>query len=246
MNTLLSQDDFRIALQEAIAGSASSKASFSQAWMDGKLQRHHFARWAENHYTYVSPFADYIGYIYNNLHEDDIEFKGLLLQSMYEFRHLQEGDATVSHTDLLIRFAEACGTTRKRVESPETCNPITRGFQAWCYATAMREHPVVATAALIVGLASQIPQIYTKQIVPLRDPSIYGFTEHEIAFFALRITSDGAHADRGYQIVLDGATTPELQQRCIQFVRWGAEMRHSYTKAIYDLYVAEDLSTMES
>jgi hypothetical protein len=36
------------------------------AWADGKLERHHFARWAENHYYYVGPFADYLGYIYGN------------------------------------------------------------------------------------------------------------------------------------------------------------------------------------
>ena len=241
MTGLLSKEDFRAALQEAITGHASAMAPFSQAWLNGTLQRHHFARWAENHYSYVGPFADYLGHIYTNTPECQGEIKGLLLQSMYEFRHLREGDTTVGHTDLLVRFAEACGTTREQVESPETCNPITRGFQAWCYATAIREHPVVATAALIVGLASQIPQIYTKQIVPLRDPELYGFSEHEIAFFALRITSDGAHADRGYQIVLDGATTHELQQRCLQFVRWGAEMRLAYTQAIYDLYVRQDL-----
>jgi pyrroloquinoline-quinone synthase len=49
------------------------------------------------------------------------------------------------------------------------------------------------------------------------------------------------HGERGYQIVLDHATTPELQQRCLQFVRWGAEMRYSYTKALYETYVAPDL-----
>ena len=57
----------------------------------------------------------------------------------------------------------------------------------------------------------------------------------------MRITSDGAHAEQGYRIVLDGATTPALQQRCLQFVRWGAEMRYAYAQAIYDQYVAPDL-----
>ena len=42
-------------------------------------------------------------------------------------------------------------------------------------------------------------------------------------------------------IVLDCADTPQLQQRCLQLVRWGAEMRFSYTKGLYDTYVAPDL-----
>jgi pyrroloquinoline-quinone synthase len=84
-----------------------------------------------------------------------------------------------------------------------------------------------------------VPTIYKKQIVPLREA--YGFTEDEIEFFDLHITSDEVHGERGYQIVLECANTPELQQRCLQYVRWGAEMRFSYTRALYDTYVAPDL-----
>ena len=231
---LLSHDDFRTALQDAIKGREAKNASFSKAWADGKLERHHFARWAENHYQYVGPFADYLGIVYANTPDTITEAKDFLLQNMYE-----EELADIRHTDLLIRFGEACGTTRERIEDPNNANAVTRGLQAWCYATALREHYVVATAALVVGLESQVPDIYKKQIVPLRET--YGFTEDEIEFFDLHITSDVVHGERGYQIVLEGATTPELQQRCLQFVRWGAEMRYSYTRSLYDTYVAPDL-----
>ena len=67
------------------------------------------------------------------------------------------------------------------------------------------------------------------------------FTEDEIEFFDLHITSDVVHGERGYQIVLDCADTPALQQRCLKLVQWGAEMRFSYTKGLYDTYVADDL-----
>ena len=82
---------------------------------------------------------------------------------------------------------------------------MTRGLQGWCYATAFREHFAVATAALVVGLESQVPSIYTQQIVPLLEK--YGFTEDEIEFFDLHITSDEIHGERGYQIVLENANT---------------------------------------
>ena len=61
MTELLGRDEFRAALEDAIKGREAKNASFSQAWADGKLERHHFARWAENHYHYVGPFADYLG-----------------------------------------------------------------------------------------------------------------------------------------------------------------------------------------
>ena len=108
----------------------------------------------------------------------------------------------------------------------------------------MREHFAVATAALVVGLESQVPMFYRKQIIPLREE--YGFSEDEIEFFDLHITSDVVHGERGYQIVLECADTPELQQRCLLFVRWGAEMRFSYTQALYDTYVANDLNTVRA
>lgn len=232
---LLSREDFRTALDEAIKGAGFAKdASFSLAWSNGLLEHHHFARWAENHYHYVGPFADYLAYIYANTPDHLTDTKDFLLMNMYE-----EEIADIRHTDLLIRFAEACGTTRERVEDPNNMNAVTRGLQSWCYAVSMREHYAVATAALVVGLESQVPSIYRKQLPPLIEK--YEFTEEEVEFFDLHITSDEIHGERGYQIVLDNATTPELQQRCIDIVGVGAQMRFSYTKALYDHYVREDL-----
>ena len=216
------------------AGREARDASFSQAWANGLLSRDHLARWAENHYHYVGPFADYLAYIYANAPETATDAKDFLLQNMYE-----EEISDVRHTDLLIRFGEACGTTRERIEDPRNINPVTRGLQGWCYATAFREHFAVATAALVVGLESQVPSIYRRQYPVLLEK--YGFSEEEAEFFELHITSDEVHGERGYQIVLDHATTPELQERCIQVVQDGAEMRFAYTKALYDTYVAKDL-----
>jgi pyrroloquinoline-quinone synthase len=237
MPELLSRDVFRQALEDAIKGRQAKNASFSLAWSNGLLERKHFAHWAENHYHYVGPFADYLAYIYANAPDDATEAKDFLLQNMYE-----EEVSDVRHTDLLIRFGEACGTTRERIEDPANMNAVTRGLQGWCYSTAFREHFVVATAALVVGLESQVPSIYRKQLPPLLDS--YGFTEDEVEFFDLHITSDEIHGERGYQIVLDHADTPALQQRCIDIVRVGAEMRFSYTKALYETYVQPDLGDL--
>src|SRR5438094_7620956 len=125
MAALMNPDDFRTALENAIKGRAATKAPFSVAWASGKLTRDHLARWAENHYHYVGPFADYLGYVYGNTPDEFTGAKDFTLQNMYE-----EELADIRHTDLLIRFAEACGTTRERVENPDNMNAITRGLQA--------------------------------------------------------------------------------------------------------------------
>ena len=235
MSNLMNRDELRSALENAIKGKSANQSPFSLAWAGGTLSREHLARWAENHYHYVGPFADYLGYLYARTPAHMIEAKDFLLANMYE-----EEIGGDRHTDLLIRFAEACGTTRERVVDPDNMSPTTRALQSWCYAVAMREDPVVAVAGLVVGLESQVPSIYRKQ-TPTH-PDSYAFTEDEAEFFDLHITSDEIHGERGYQIVLEHATTVELQQRCLKICEVGAEMRLLYTTALYNDYVTPNLA----
>ena len=235
MTELMNPEEFRTALEGAIAGKSANKSPFSIAWATGKLTREHLARWAENHFHYVGPFADYLAYVYARLPEHYTEAKDFMLANMYE-----EEIGGDRHTDLLIRFAEACGTTAARVKDPDNMSPTTRGLQSWCYAVAMREDPIVAVAALVVGLESQVPSIYRRQTPTLRDK--YGFSDEEVEFFDLHIVSDEIHGERGYQIVLEHANTVELQQRCLKICEIGAQMRLLYTTALYNDYVSADLS----
>ena len=234
MATLMNHVEFRTALENAIKGKSANKAPFSLAWAAGKLSRAHLARWAENHFHYVGPFADYLAYVYARMPDRYTEAKDFLLSNMYE-----EEVGGDRHTDLLIRFAESCGTTAARVKDPDNMSPTTRGLQSWCYAVAMREDPIVAVAGLVVGLESQVPSIYRKQTPTLRDT--YGFTDEEVEFFDLHIVSDEIHGERGYQIVLEHADTVDLQQRCLRICEIGAEMRLLYTTALYRDYVEAEL-----
>ncbi|MEK9801974.1 MAG: iron-containing redox enzyme family protein [Curvibacter sp.] len=230
MAQLMNPTEFRTALENAIKGKTATASPFSLAWAKGELSREHLARWAENHFHYVGPFADYLAYVYARMPDTYTEAKDFLLHNMYE-----EEIGGDRHTDLLIRFAEACGTTRERVTDPDNMSPTTRGLQSWCYAVAMREDPIVAVAGLVVGLESQVPSIYRKQTPTLREK--YKFTDEEVEFFDLHIVSDEIHGERGYQIVLEHARTPELQQRCLKICEIGAEMRLLYTTALYNDYV---------
>ncbi|HEX2825843.1 MAG TPA: iron-containing redox enzyme family protein [Burkholderiales bacterium] len=238
MAKLLDKDTFRTALEDAIKGKSANKAPFSVAWASGQLTREHLSRWAENHYHYVGPFAEYLAYIYAKMPSRFQDAKDFLLHNMYE-----EEIGGDRHTDLLIRFAEACGTTRERVTDPDNMSPTTRGLQSWCFAVAMREDPIVAVAGLVVGLESQVPSIYRKQTPVLR--SRYGFTDEQVEFFDLHIVSDEIHGERGYQIVLECADTPELQQRCLRICEIGAQMRLLYTTALYYDYVASDIPLVQ-
>ena len=238
MPELMNHVEFRTALENAIKGKSANKAPFSVAWASGKLNREHLARWAENHYHYVGPFAEYLGYVYARLPAHLTEAKDFILSNMYE-----EEIGGDRHTDLLIRFAEACGTTGARMKDPDNMSPTTRGLQSWCYSVAMREDPIVAIAGLVVGLESQVPSIYRRQAPALR--SQYHFTDEQVEFFDLHVVSDEIHGERGYQIVLAHAETPDLQRRCLKICEVGAKMRLLYTTALYHDYVEADLPLRE-
>ena len=238
MPELMNHTDFRAALESAIKGKSANKSPFSVAWASGKLTRAHLARWAENHYHYVGPFADYLGYIYARLPAQYLEAKDFMLSNMYE-----EEIGGDRHTDLLIRFAETCGTTAARIKDPDNMLPTTRALQSWCYCVAMREDPIVAIAGLVVGLESQVPSIYRRQAPALR--SVYGFTDQEVEFFDLHIVSDEIHGERGYQIVLEHADTPDLQQRCLRICEVGAQMRLLYTDGLYRSFVESEVPLRE-
>lgn len=236
MAELMDELTFRAALEDAMTGTMARDASFSRAWAAGKLTNQHFVHWAANHYHYVGPFGDYLGLMYANTPDTARDAKDFLLQNLYE-----EELSDDRHTDLLIRFAEACGGTREFVMDRNNAMPFTKGLQGWLYYIASNEHFAVSTAGLIVGLESQVPSIYRTQYPTLIDPDRYGFNEFDTEFFDLHITSDEVHGERGYQIVLKYADTPELQQRCLEMVREAADMRFTYTQLLYQWYVKPDL-----
>ena len=64
-------------------------------------------------------------------------------------------------------------------------------------------------------------------------------------FFDLHIVSDEIHGERGYQIVLEHANTPDMQRRCLRICEIGAQMRLLYTNGLYQEYVAAELPLQE-
>ena len=226
---------FRARLEEAVRGQHSQMHPFTEAWVNGQLTRTQLGEWARQHYHYVGKFSQWCGTVYGRC--PDQEARDFLLENMWE------EEMGNRHSDLLIRFAEACGTTRERVTNPDNMSATTRGLQGWCYSTAMREDPIVAVAGLVVGLESQVPSIYRKQTPTLREK--YKFTDEEVESFDLHIVSDEIHGERGYQIVLEHADTVDLQQRCLKICEVGAQMRLLYTTALYWDYVAKDLPLSE-
>jgi pyrroloquinoline-quinone synthase len=217
---------FRARLEEAVRGQHSQMHPFTDAWVNGQLTRSQLGEWARQHYHYVGNFSLWCGTVYGRC--PDQEARDFLLENMWE------EEMGNRHSELLIRFAEACGFSRDDVLSVDVL-PTTRGLTAWCYEMANAHSFLEAAAGLLVGLESQTPGIYRRNTPPLLEK--YGFSEREAEFFIVHQTADEDHGERGYQIVERHATTPALQELAVRTVREATAMRWQYMGGIYRHFV---------
>jgi pyrroloquinoline-quinone synthase len=219
---------FRQRLEAAVQAKHSRMNPFTEKWVKGELSREQLGAWACQHYQYVSQFARWCAAVYAEC--PDADARDFLLENIIE------EESGVKHVDLLIRFAEACGVSGKEVEAKQQL-PTTRGLTAWCYETSQRPFHIAA-AGLLVGLESQVPGIYQRNLPPLR--TLYGFSDHEVEFFAIHIEADEVHGERGYQIVERHSITPEKQAEAVDQVRQATEMRWQYMTGLYRAYVLKE------
>jgi pyrroloquinoline-quinone synthase len=219
---------FRTRLEAAVNARHSRLNPFTERWVKGELSRAQLGAWAAQHYQYVSQFPRWCATVYGTC--ADADARDFLLENIIE------EEAGVKHVDLLIRFAEACGVSRAQVEGAPQL-PTTRGLTAWCFEMSHRPFHEAA-AGLLVGLESQVPGIYRRNLPPLE--AHYGFTGHEVEFFAVHIEADEVHGERGYQIVERHATTPERQAEAVEAVRQATEMRWQYMTGLYRAYVLKE------
>ena len=219
---------FRLELEAAVNARHSRLNPFTEKWVTGELTRGQLGAWASQHYQYVSQFPRWCAAIYAEC--PDAEARDFLLENIIE------EESGTKHVDLLIRFAEACGVSRMQVVETRQL-PTTRGLTAWCYETSRRPFSEAA-AGLLVGLESQVPGIYQRNLPPLR--THYGFTDHEVEFFAIHIEADAVHGERGYEIVERASTTPAMQARAVDAVREAAAMRWQYMTGLYRAYVLKE------
>ena len=219
---------FRRELEAAVNAKHSRLNPFTERWVKGELSRAQLGQWAAQHYQYVSQFARWCAAVYAEC--PDADARDFLLENIIE------EESGTKHVDLLIRFAEACGVTRRDVEGTRQL-PTTRGLTAWCHEMSQRPF-YQAAAGLLVGLESQVPGIYQRNLPPLR--THYGFTGHEVEFFAIHIEADEVHGERGYEIVERASVTHEMRARAVDAVREATEMRWQYMSGLFRAYVLKE------
>ena len=234
----MTKSAFRQQLEEAIQQRHSKVHPWSDAWVSGRLNRELLGEWVKQHFHYVSHFPWWCGTVYASCPHQDV--KDFLVENIMEEEGKigEAGFPAVKHTDLLLDFAEHCGVTRDYVTGAQVRGellPETLGLQSWCFRQSHKPYHE-AVAGLLVGLESQVPQIYSRTTPPLVEK--YGFTEEEIVFFRLHIVADEEHGERGFEILDKYCTTDEMKQDALRCVREATGMRRLYLDGLANKYLA--------
>ena len=235
----MTKSAFRVALETAVQQRHSKVHPWSEAWVAGRLDRRLLAEWTKQHFHFVSHFSEWLATVFGNCPVDEV--RHFLAENIFEEEGFQAGAGfpAVRHTDLLLDFGEHCGMSRKEIVDAQLNGELlaeTLGLQSWCYRQAQRPF-AEALAGLLVGLESQVPQVYARTTPPLLEK--YGFTEEEVVFFRLHIVADQEHGELGYKILEKHATTPEVQESCVRLVREATMMRRLYLDGLYNKFLAQ-------
>ncbi|TXL80282.1 iron-containing redox enzyme family protein [Vineibacter terrae] len=235
----MAKSEFRTQIEEVIQQRHSKTHPWSDAWVSGRLNRRLLGEWTKQHFHYVSLFPQWCATVYGDCPAEDV--RAFIAENIMEEEGMvgQEGFPAIKHTELLLDFGEHCGMGRDEIRNAQLNGellPETLGLQSWCYRQSQR-HYVEAMAALLVGLESQVPQIYSRTTPPLLEK--YGFTQDEVVFFTLHIVADAEHGERGFEILERHATTPELRSACLRLVREATLMRRLYLDGLYAKFLAQ-------
>src|SRR5256885_619079 len=127
--------EFRTQLENAVSARHSRLNPFTERWVNGELTRQQLGAWVCQHYQYVSQFPRWCAAVYAEC--PDADARDFLLENIVE------EESGTKHVDLLVRFGEACGVSRREVETARQL-PTTRGQTAWGFGALGRPIPIRA------------------------------------------------------------------------------------------------------
>lgn len=236
----MGKSEFRMKIEDTVQQRHSKVHPWSEAWVSGKLNKRLLGEWVKQHYHYVSHFPTWMATMYSNAQPEDVRLH--LLENIAEEDGLLGSGShkPVSHTELLLGFGGHCGVGRNEILDTQINGellPETLGLQSWGYRQSHKPY-LEAIAGLLVGLESQVPEIYMKTTPALLEK--YGFTDEQVVFFTLHIEADQEHSGRGYQLLEKYIESDAEKEACLRSVREATMMRRLYLDGLYNKFLAAD------
>lgn len=186
-----------------------SDLTFVQRILDGAVPVERVRRWAPQFCLAVDTFKRFIAQVYANCDPPDARHL-LALNLFEEHGEMREGH---DHVQLAASFMRAIGATEVWGEPmPELVEWRDRCLRV------CRDEPFVAgLAGITFAIEGGSPAIMLMLGEAFR--SKYGVALEDLEYFFMHVDADEEHTQRGVELVVAYADTPELQDRCRAAVR---------------------------
>lgn len=172
---------------------------FYQRWTAGTLTREELREYAAQYFHYAMAFPTFVSAMHAQA--DDLAVRQLLLENLIE-----EERGPENHPELWLRFCESLGLRREDVQRG-LANDATRALIATMKSLA-RDGALHEGLAALYAYESQIPAVAKAKIEGLAKN--YGISaERDVAFFAVHMDADVAHAQTSRELLRDLCDTPE-------------------------------------
>jgi pyrroloquinoline-quinone synthase len=180
------------------------KHPFYQAWTEGKLTREMLAEYACQYYHFVREFPRMVSAVHSNT--PDISVREPILHNL-----MDEELGAENHPLLWMRFANALGTSKDRVEQTEplpTTQSLVDTMMKICRNKSFQEG-----LASLYAYEAQVPEISRVKIQGLKE--FYGLTDPDaIKFFSVHQEADVYHSQSEKDLII--AQTPAAHSAAVE------------------------------
>jgi len=200
------------------------KHPFHQRLVAGTLSRDQVRAWVANRYYYQKQIPVKDAAILANL--PSAEYRRVWIERLYD--HDGTGDGSDGGTAAWLALARAVGLDEDDVRSERSIAPSAR-FAVDAYVNFARLRP------WLEAVASSLTELFGPPVMQRRVAAIvekYPWIERSgLAYFEKRIPLAKRDADTALAWVLREATTPQLQDRCVDALRFKCEVLWSLLDA---------------
>jgi pyrroloquinoline-quinone synthase len=194
-------------LREEGARRYHNQHPFHVAMHEGRLSREQLQSWVANRYYYQtrSPIKDAL--ILSK--SEDPKFRRMWIRRIVDHDGAVEGEGGIA---LWQRLARAVALDEKELQSFERVKPGVR-FACDAYVNLVRE------STLVEAVASSLTEFFAPDIMQKRIAAWeqhYPWVSREaLEYFRQRVPRASRDSEEAVRFVVDHATTPELQDRCV-------------------------------
>ena len=225
-----SKEEFEAQMRAVGPERYHDKHEFHKLLHGGKLDKGQVAAWALNRYCYQEAIPRKDAAFMSRVHDRELRREWI--------HRVQDHDGTLPEEkggiERWLVLTDCLGLDRDYVQSMAGALPATR-YAVESYVYFVREQP------LVVAAASSLTELFAPNIHRERISGMlanYNFVNDDVmAYFKRRLSQAPRDANFTLEFVKDHAYTRELQQACVDAIKFKCDVLWAQLDALYLAYV---------